>query len=88
MRLERKIWAGLKHPNIVPFLGYAEGEEKFGPLGALISPVSYPILHRADLTLLQWYKNGDAGQFLRTNGRKMTDLYRSRLVSTHYATSL
>ncbi|PVF96844.1 kinase-like protein, partial [Serendipita vermifera] len=32
---EAVIWAGLKHPHIVPFYGY---DAKHGPVGALISP--------------------------------------------------
>jgi hypothetical protein len=35
---EREVWARMKHANIVPMYGYAEGEQ-FGDFGALISPV-------------------------------------------------
>lgn len=35
------MWAGLKHPNIASFYGYAEPGGDFGDFGALISPVRY-----------------------------------------------
>jgi hypothetical protein len=77
MRRESRVWAVLEHRNITPLLGYTD---TFGPLGAFISPVSNPTSDWDDLTFLQWYKNGDAGQFLAVNGRKMSVLDRSKLV--------
>jgi hypothetical protein len=80
MRRESQVWAVLDHRNIAPLLAYTEGNDTFGPLGAFISPVSNPTSDWYDLTFLQWYKNGDAGQFLAVNGRKMSVLDRSKLV--------
>ncbi|KAG8838573.1 hypothetical protein FRB91_007549, partial [Serendipita sp. 411] len=54
---ERRVWAMLEHPNILPLLGYADEEEMFQPLGALISP---------------WCKYGDAGQFIGEHGSSLT----------------
>lgn len=39
MEREREVWGALQHPNIAPFCGYAEGDDFYGPFGALISPV-------------------------------------------------
>ncbi|KIM21077.1 hypothetical protein M408DRAFT_81003, partial [Serendipita vermifera MAFF 305830] len=55
VRRERAIWATASHPNIHPFLGYAD-DDKFGPFGALISP---------------WSSNGDASHFLDKYGDSM-----------------
>jgi hypothetical protein len=46
MSRECEIWAAMEHPNIVPFYGYTESNDKFGYLGALISPVSLHFLYR------------------------------------------
>lgn len=41
MRRERTVWASLRHPNIVPFYGYANDNDRiYGLWGAFISPVS------------------------------------------------
>jgi hypothetical protein len=81
MTRERKLWAAMDHVNIVPLYGYAEDESKFGPFGALISPVRFKCFYLPRLTVLQWYENGDASQFLRRNGKEMDVLARSKLVS-------
>ena len=41
MKRERRIWATLDHPNILPLYGFTDDEELFQPFGALISPVSW-----------------------------------------------
>ncbi|KAG9050444.1 hypothetical protein FS842_011367, partial [Serendipita sp. 407] len=35
---ERVVWGALDHPNILPCIGYAEDNERFGPYGALVAP--------------------------------------------------
>ncbi|KIM30203.1 hypothetical protein M408DRAFT_328275, partial [Serendipita vermifera MAFF 305830] len=35
---ERRTWGGLRHPNILPLLGFAQDDELFQPFGAFISP--------------------------------------------------
>ncbi|KAG8818021.1 RHO1 GDP-GTP exchange protein 2, partial [Serendipita sp. 399] len=54
---ERVIWGALNHPNILPLIGYAEGDERFEPFGALISP---------------WCINGDAARFLEERGPSLS----------------
>lgn len=49
---ERRVWGRLDHPNIVPMYGFAEGEELFGPLGALISPVIRSIVFDHAVSLI------------------------------------
>ena len=39
MARELEVWGGLKHPNIVPLIGYTEDSDLFGPFGALVSKV-------------------------------------------------
>jgi hypothetical protein len=70
----------LDHPNIVPFHGYAADQEIFRGLGALISPVVWDFIRCFYLTMLQWYDNGDAGQFLKLHGENMDKLARSTMV--------
>lgn len=40
LRRERAVWAGLRHPNVLPLYGFVKDHELFHPFGALISPVS------------------------------------------------
>ncbi|KAG8818655.1 hypothetical protein FRC17_010756 [Serendipita sp. 399] len=54
---ERGIWGAFNHPNILPLIGYAEGDERFEPFGALVSP---------------WCINGDAAGFLEEHGPSLS----------------
>ncbi|KAG8806256.1 hypothetical protein FRC17_005102, partial [Serendipita sp. 399] len=54
---ERVIWKALNHPNILPLVGYAEGDAHFEPFGALVSP---------------WCTNGDAAKFLAEHGPSLS----------------
>ncbi|KAG8814891.1 hypothetical protein FRC17_000935 [Serendipita sp. 399] len=54
---ERGIWGAFNHPNILPLIGYAEGDERFEPFGALVSP---------------WCINGDAAKFLEERGPSLS----------------
>ncbi|KAG8821831.1 hypothetical protein FRC17_009726 [Serendipita sp. 399] len=54
---ERVIWGTLNHPNILPLIGYAEGNERFEPFGGLVSP---------------WCFYGDVARFLQQCGTTLT----------------
>ncbi|KAG8833186.1 hypothetical protein FRC17_011185 [Serendipita sp. 399] len=54
---ERVIWGKLNHPDILPLIGYAEGDERLEPFGGLISP---------------WCFYGDVAKFLEQHGTTLT----------------
>ncbi|KAG8754138.1 hypothetical protein FRC14_005356, partial [Serendipita sp. 396] len=54
---ERVVWGALDHPNILPCIGYAEDNERFGPYGALVAP---------------WCANRDMFMYLAQYGSDMS----------------
>lgn len=50
---ELRVWGALRHPSVLPLVGYAQDDDQFGLFGALISP---------------WCENGNAAAFLETHG--------------------
>ncbi|KAG8789014.1 hypothetical protein FRC15_000561 [Serendipita sp. 397] len=54
---ERVVWGALDHPNILPCIGYAEDNERFGPYGAFIAP---------------WCANRDMFMYLTQYGSDMS----------------
>ncbi|KIM23626.1 hypothetical protein M408DRAFT_77286, partial [Serendipita vermifera MAFF 305830] len=71
---ERWTWSQLRHPNILPLYGFADGEELFEPFGAFISP---------------WCARGDMAQYLREQGfqaplDERIDLWRGVLAGVEY----
>lgn len=71
----------MDHPNIAPLYGYTEPNQLFGDFGAFISPVIRSLYCGLVTYLLQWYKYGDAGKFLRDHGSSLTMDQRYILVS-------
>ncbi|KAG8833190.1 hypothetical protein FRC17_011189 [Serendipita sp. 399] len=57
IRRERVIWGALDHPNILPLIGYAEGDERLEPFGGLVS---------------RWCFYGDVARFLEQHGTTLT----------------
>ncbi|KAG8760921.1 hypothetical protein FRC14_000993 [Serendipita sp. 396] len=57
IRREGMVSGAMCHPNVLPCLGYVEGDEQFGLFGALVSP---------------WCTNGDAAKFLRRHGSSLS----------------
>ncbi|PVG00588.1 kinase-like protein [Serendipita vermifera] len=53
VKRERIAWAMLRHPNILPLMGYIENDPHFGNFGVLVSP---------------WCANGDSGRWLDQEG--------------------
>ncbi|KAF8326090.1 kinase-like domain-containing protein [Cantharellus anzutake] len=52
LRREMRVWKGLKHPNIVRFIGYAIEHEVYGVTAALVS---------------EWCANGTVVKYLQQN---------------------
>ncbi|PVF91171.1 kinase-like protein, partial [Serendipita vermifera] len=63
LKRERAIWATLSHPNILPFWGFADGED-FGSYGAFISP---------------WCSGGNSQTYLQDKGESLSSGERLRL---------
>jgi serine/threonine protein kinase len=65
MERECRLWASLRHANIMPFYGYAyDRSHRFGVWGALISPVCSHLANERDADIRKWYRNGDANRYL------------------------
>lgn len=76
---ELGVWAQLRHPNVLALYGFAR-HENFGDSVAFISPVGIESRIVYDIYTRQWYRNGDAAQFLGTHGRALQPEQRVSMV--------
>lgn len=74
-----EVWWRLRHENVIPLLGIVH-DDRYGYLGAMVTPVRYYFLLTFSIDRIQWYKNLSVDVYLSNSEQPVSIANRIDLV--------